>query len=107
MPWHPIFRSIPVVGCYFRSEEEQMAAKALTHGAPVALVLEPENEHDNRAVAVHTPGGQHIGYIPAHSSGAVYALAELVEAEIDTHAYVTKVSSKGWPVITVVVGDES
>ena len=99
-----IFRNIPVVGGYFRNEEEQQAAKALTKGDEVELCAEPENEHDPLAVAV-VSDGYHIGYLPAHSSGALLLLAEVLSnAGGQIVSTVCGTSKKGgWPCLNVVL----
>lgn len=100
---HFIFRNIPVVGGFYRSEEEQQTAKALKAGDPVQLCAEADNEHDPLAVAV-TANGHHIGYIPAHSSGAVLLIAALIEGEAaEIQACVTGTSKQGWPLVSAVL----
>jgi len=107
MSWIPVFRDIPVVGCFFHDEESQAAAKALALQAVVDLWTEPEHEHDRYAVKVLDPATQlHIGYIPRHSSAAIFALAELAADDIEIRSIVTGKGRDGWPKISVVVGKE-
>jgi hypothetical protein len=42
----------------------QARVRALAPGTPVALVREPNNPYDPRAVAVHTLAGASLGYVP-------------------------------------------
>ncbi|NQU60401.1 MAG: hypothetical protein HQ512_04665 [Rhodospirillales bacterium] len=56
-----------VVGESFKNPDgtpRQKIIAALSEGAAVDLVAEPDNAYDDKAVAVMTPGGQ-IGYLPA------------------------------------------
>ncbi len=35
---------------------------------PLVLIREPDNEFDDRAISVHTPGGLKLGYLPRNTN---------------------------------------
>ncbi len=65
MRWEdPRLRVVPVAGVSYRAEA--LADPSFDPGRPLALVPEPENEHDPNAVAVwNEERTLQLGYVPA------------------------------------------
>ncbi len=55
-----------VHGLAHRSPAERDAALKLQPGAGLAPVAEPTNQEDRQAIAIHTPDGVQIGYLPRY-----------------------------------------
>jgi hypothetical protein len=64
------------------------ASRELSPGAPLRLLREPENDYDARAVAVWTPDGTKVGYVPRIDN---QGLANLMDAGIVPRATVGSV----------------
>ena len=61
----------------------------LAPGDALRLVREPENEHDDSAVAVHWNGAQ-LGYLPREQNGVV---ATLLDQGVPLEAHLVKVDA--------------
>ena len=63
---------VPVAGTSYRGDALQDGAFA--PGRPLALVAEPDNEHDPNAIGVWDEGRRvHAGYVPAETAARVRA----------------------------------
>ena len=62
-----------------RADVAETVRGALEPGAPLRLVREPDNDYDGRAVAVWTPDGHKLGYVPRIDNKP---LARLMDAGI-------------------------
>jgi len=60
---HPTFPEVRLVGAHFRGAEAVEYASALQGGEIFSLEREPENQFDQNAIKVLTPGGLHIAYV--------------------------------------------
>lgn len=60
-----------VKGLYFRSEEDQDAARTLKVGDPLTMEPEPDNPKDPNAIKVFMEDGHHIGYVDGKCAGYV------------------------------------
>lgn len=63
-------------------EGRQARVRALVPGARVALVREPDNPHDPRAVAVHDLAGNSLGFIPRAFTRVFHENPALQEATV-------------------------
>lgn len=68
------------------------ALRGLTPGAALHLAREPENDYDARAVAVWTPEGRKLGYLPRIDN---QALANLMDAGLAPHACIRHIKDAG------------
>ncbi len=76
-----------VAGFQFHDGMQPEVSVLLTPGKVLALVREPENPHDENAIAVISPEGHHLGYIPHSENDIPATLADqdvLLGAEITT-----------------------
>lgn len=74
-----------VAGFQFHDGMQPEVSVLLTSGKVLALVREPENPHDENAIAVISPEGHHLGYIPRSENDIPATLADqdvLLGAEI-------------------------
>ncbi len=74
-----------VAGFQFHDGMRPEVAVLLTPGTVLALAREPENPHDENAIAVLTPQGHHLGYVPRSGNKIPATLADqdvLLGAEI-------------------------
>lgn len=74
-----------VAGFQFHDGMQPEVSALLTPGKALALVREPENPHDENAIAVISPEGHHLGYIPRSENDIPAVLADqdvLLGAEI-------------------------
>lgn len=65
--------TVTMVGATFRPAEAKDIVRGLTIGDRVQLAPDPNNEYDNKAVAVYSDD-VHIGFIPRDSNSAVFAV---------------------------------
>ena len=63
--WHFV-EDIQVVGGYYHTMAEAMARKEIHRGSVLVLRREPFNVHDPFAIAVDSPQGTMLGYLPRH-----------------------------------------
>ncbi|SRR5579885_229654 len=68
-----LLQESPLAGFNYHAGERLWAAFYV--GAPLSLVREPKNPHDERAVAVHFAGAR-IGYVPRMENTAVAQLLD-------------------------------
>lgn len=61
-------------------------------GSLIELRAEPENPYDARAVAIHLPAGERIGYIPRRKNTIT---ARLLAQEVDVFGRVERVDRSG------------
>lgn len=77
-----------------QSEKGKALLASLTPGTELRLYREPENEHDEWAVAVYTTEEEHIGYITRFKNETI---ARLMDSGKAFHACVDKASDKERP----------
>jgi hypothetical protein len=103
VPWEDErIRVIPVAGVSFRLEALQ--ADAFAPGRPLALVPEPDNEHDPNAIGIWDEARQlQAGYVPAEVAAELDAagwqavsLAEFREDERRAGLRVLLAPSSAW-----------
>lgn len=66
-----VVANFAVKGLFFRSQEDQDAARTLQVGDPLLMEHEPGNEKDPNAMKVTMTDGHHIGYVDSKCSGYV------------------------------------
>ena|SRR5436190_6464898 len=54
-----------------RFHGDALASEAAAPGKPLELRREPANEYDPNAIAVHVPGGDQLGYVPAELAAEI------------------------------------
>lgn len=79
-----------VKGLYYRSEDDQSAARELIVGDELKMVPEPTNPRDPNAIKVLTLSGAHIGYVDGKYSKYVmenmYRLQKFIATKITDDA---------------------
>lgn len=65
-----------IAGFYYHEGMRPEVFRTLSMGQELILLREPENPHDNRAIAVCTIGGTKIGYIPRRLNKVPAAIAD-------------------------------
>ncbi|HWL26781.1 MAG TPA: HIRAN domain-containing protein [Ureibacillus sp.] len=68
----------------------------LVVNSPVKLVPEPTNNHDPNAVGIYTQEGNHLGYVPAFYSQAVFFLLEKGAIPLVRVIYINEKSTPHW-----------
>jgi hypothetical protein len=96
----------PVAG--FQHHEGELCWKELRTGQPVALVREPGNRHDARAIRVHWHD-RILGYVPREAN---YAIAQALDRgeRLEARISLLRESSDPWQRVTmqvIVVADPS
>lgn len=61
---------------YIENEEERAALNAITPGTELMLFREPENEHDEWAIAVHLTEDDKIGFISRFKNETIARLMD-------------------------------
>jgi hypothetical protein len=90
VPWDeygridPSARNFKIAGAHYRAEALQ--SDSFAPGSPLALVPEPDNPHDPRAIKMlDATGTEHVGYVPAELCADLH---ELLVARPDLAALV-------------------
>lgn len=61
---------------YIENEEEQAVLNAITPGTELLLFREPENEHDEWAIAVHLTEDDKLGYVSRFKNETIARLMD-------------------------------
>ncbi len=65
-----------VAGFQYHEGKNPEVAALLKPGVELVLVREPENKYDEKAVAIYTKQGNHVGYIPRDENHIPAAMAD-------------------------------
>lgn len=94
----PVLLRAPVRG--HRYHDGPRVVHHLVPGAALRLVREPENEHDDQAVAVHWNGAQ-LGYLPRENN---HVVATLLDQGVPLEARLVEVDpERAWDVCALEV----
>ncbi|MFZ5557552.1 MAG: HIRAN domain-containing protein [Pseudomonadota bacterium] len=94
-----LLQTSPVAG--FQYHDGEFAWPFLRPGDRLALIREPENRHDGRAVRIEWEGLK-LGYLPRHEN---HAVAQLLDRDEQLHARILALreSSDPWERVQVAV----
>lgn len=95
--------NLAAVGCWYDNEDgssRQEELRRCARGEPIHLVHEPENPHDARAVAVVSPRGVRVGYLPRDRA---LWMSSKIERGYDVRAIVERIKGSHLPGATLGV----
>ena len=86
--------TVGVAGFQYHDGMDAAVAATLREGGELVLRREPENPHDAKAVALHTPLGDKIGYLPRRRNAVP---ARLADQDATLRAVLTRFSPEAMP----------
>lgn len=91
-----------VAGFQYHAGMQPPIMATLLAGTELALVREPENPHDGRAIALVSRGGARIGYVPRLMNRIP---ADLLDWQVPLRAVITEVTpeARTWERVRVVL----
>lgn len=95
----PSFPAVRIVGMHFRGAEAKEYASALQPGDTLSLEREPENEYDQNAIKVMTPGGMHLGYIERTQAAWISGWLDQGETFTVTVSHLETAKNNIYPVV--------
>jgi hypothetical protein len=99
MGWHDF--SLAAVGCWYDNEDgssRQLELRECQPGDPIALVRQPDNPHDDRAVAIVTGSGTCVGFLKRDRAAWI---APKIDRGYDLRAIVERVKGAHLPDATL------
>lgn len=83
-----------VAGMVYHAGMDPHVMRGIRAGSALELRREPDNPHDADAIAIHTPGGPRIGYVPRRDNTVI---TRLMDQNVPLSVQVTRYDPKALP----------